>query len=42
MAEALKALGGLYTYEDFAEYESPLEEPISSTYRGYQIFTNRT
>jgi gamma-glutamyltranspeptidase / glutathione hydrolase len=42
MAEALKALGSLYSYEDFAEYESPLEEPVSTTYRGYEIFTNRT
>ena len=42
MSEALERLGGLYTYEDFAEYESPLEEPISITYRGYQVFTNRT
>ncbi len=42
MVQALQDLGGLYTYEDFAEYESPLEEPISITYRGYQIFTNRT
>jgi gamma-glutamyltranspeptidase/glutathione hydrolase len=42
MVQALRALGGLYTYEDFAEYESPLEEPISTTYRGYQLFTNRT
>ena len=42
MAEALERLGGFYTYEDFAEYESPLEEPISVSYRGYQIYTNRT
>lgn len=42
MVQALQALGGLYTYEDFAEYTSPLEEPISTTYRGYQLFTNRT
>jgi gamma-glutamyltranspeptidase/glutathione hydrolase len=42
MVQALQALGGLHTYEDFAEYESPLEEPISTTYRGYQLFTNRT
>ena len=42
MAEALRDLGGLHTLEDFAEYESPQEEPISITYRGYQIFTNRT
>ena len=42
MAQALHEMGGLYTYEDFAEFESPLEEPISTTYRGYQVFTNRT
>ncbi len=42
MVRALQALGGLYTYEDFAEYTSPLEEPLSTTYRGYELFTNRT
>lgn len=42
MVHALQKLGGLYTYEDFAEYSSPLEEPISTTYRGYEVFTNRT
>ncbi len=42
MVQSLQILGGLYTYEDFAEYESPLEEPISTTYRGYEVFTNRT
>ena len=42
MVQSLQNLGGLYTYEDFAEYESPMEEPISTKYRGYEIFTNRT
>ena len=42
MVSALADLGGLYTYEDFAEFESPAEEPISATYREYEIFTNRT
>ncbi len=42
MVTALKDLGGLYEMADFADYTSPLEEPISTTYRGYQIFTNRT
>ncbi len=42
MVSALEDLGGLYTFDDFAEYESPFEEPISTTYRGYEIFTNRT
>ena len=42
MAGALEDLGGLHTYDDFAEYESPFEEPLSVTYREYQIYTNRT
>jgi gamma-glutamyltranspeptidase/glutathione hydrolase len=42
MVQALHNLGGLYTYEDFAEYTSPLEAPLSTTYRGHQLFTNRT
>jgi gamma-glutamyltranspeptidase/glutathione hydrolase len=42
LAEALQRLGGLYTYDDLAEYQSPLEEPISTTYRGYQVFANGT
>ena len=42
MVAALSDLGALYTYDDFAEFESPSEEPISATYREYEIFTNRT
>lgn len=42
MVQALRDLGGLYTAEDFAEYTSPLEEPLSTIYRGYQIFTPGT
>lgn len=42
MVKALQDLGGLYDLADFAEYESPMEEPISVTYRGYQVFTNRS
>ncbi len=42
MVQALQALGGLYTEADFADYDSPLEDPIATTYRGYEIFTNRT
>ncbi|GIT14085.1 MAG: hypothetical protein CM1200mP35_09050 [Chloroflexota bacterium] len=42
MVEYLEHLGALYSYDDFAEYESPMEEPISITYKGYEIFTNRT
>jgi gamma-glutamyltranspeptidase/glutathione hydrolase len=42
MVQALQDLGGLYTLADFTEYDSPLEAPISTTYRGHEIFTNRT
>lgn len=42
MVKALQNLDGLYDYEDFAEYESPMEEPISLTYRGYQVYSNRS
>ena len=42
MVAALNDLGGLFALADFAEYESPFEEPISTTYRGYEIFTNQT
>ena len=42
MAKALQDMGGLFSVDDFADYTSPWEEPISTTYRGYEIFTNRT
>ena len=42
MVKALQDLGGLYRDDDFGDYRSPSEEPISATYRGYEIFTNRT
>ena len=42
MWEATRDLGGLYSFKDFAEFETPPEEPISTTYRGLEIFTNRT
>ena len=42
MVRSLKELGGLYELEDFAEYESPMEEPICVNYRGYQVYTNRS
>ena len=42
MVKALQDLGGLYSNDDFGDYISPWEEPVSTTYRGYEIFTNRT
>jgi gamma-glutamyltranspeptidase / glutathione hydrolase len=32
--------GGLFRYEDFAEYSSKIEVPVSTDYRGYQVFKN--
>ena len=32
--------GGLFRYEDFAEYTSKVETPVSIDYRGYQVFKN--
>jgi gamma-glutamyltranspeptidase/glutathione hydrolase len=35
-----EANGGLFRYEDFAEYTAEVEIPVSVNYRGYQIFKN--
>ena len=32
--------GGLFRYEDFAEYTAKLEEPVSTNYRGYTVYKN--
>jgi gamma-glutamyltranspeptidase / glutathione hydrolase len=32
--------GGLFRYEDFAEYTAKVEEPVSIDYHGYQIYKN--
>ena len=35
-----EANGGLFRYEDFAEYTAEVENPVSINYRGYQIYKN--
>jgi gamma-glutamyltranspeptidase/glutathione hydrolase len=35
-----EANGGLFRYEDFAEYTAKVETPVSINYRGYQIYKN--
>jgi gamma-glutamyltranspeptidase/glutathione hydrolase len=35
-----EANGGLFRYEDFAEYTAEIETPVSIDYRGYQIYKN--
>src|SRR5438128_12661916 len=32
--------GGLFRYEDFANYTAKVEEPVSIDFRGYQIYNN--
>ena len=40
MASFSEENGGLYRYEDFASYEAKVEEPVSTDYRGYQVYKN--
>lgn len=40
MAKFSEENGGLFRYEDFANYTAKVEEPISINYHGYQIYKN--
>ena len=40
MAAFSEANGGLFRYEDFAEYTARVETPVSTDYRGYQVYKN--
>ena len=40
MARFSEESGGLFRYEDFAEYTAKVEEPVSTTYRGYTVYKN--
>ena len=40
MAAFAEANGGLFRYEDFAEYTAKVEAPVSTDYRGYQVYKN--
>jgi gamma-glutamyltranspeptidase/glutathione hydrolase len=40
MAHFSEENGGLFRYEDFANYTAKLEEPVSIDYRGYTIYKN--
>lgn len=39
MVDYIQSLGGILTHEDFAQYTSVVREPISTTYRGYTVYT---
>src|SRR5438477_4532590 len=40
LASFSEANGGLFRYEDFAEYTAEIETPVSIDYRGYRIYKN--
>jgi gamma-glutamyltranspeptidase/glutathione hydrolase len=40
LATFSEANGGLFRYEDFAEYTAKVETPVSTNYRGYQVYKN--
>ena len=40
MAAFSGASGGLFRYDDFAEYTAEVETPVSIDYRGYQVYKN--
>ena len=40
MAEFSEKNGGLLRYEDFADYTVKVEEPVSVSYRGYEVYKN--
>src|ERR1700751_2288635 len=40
LASFSEANGGLFRYEDFAEYTAKVETPVSVNYRGYRVYKN--
>jgi gamma-glutamyltranspeptidase/glutathione hydrolase len=40
MAAFAEANGGLFRYDDFASYHAEIETPVSTNYRGYDIYKN--
>ena len=40
MAEFSEKNGGLFRYEDFANYTAKVETPVSTNYRGYDVYKN--
>jgi gamma-glutamyltranspeptidase / glutathione hydrolase len=40
MAAFSEANGGLFRYQDFADYTAEVETPVSTDYRGYRVYKN--
>ena len=42
MADFSEENGGLYRYEDFAGYSAQVETPVSTSYRGFEVYKNQS
>ena len=42
MAKFSEQNGGLFRYEDFANYTAKVETPVSTDYRGYRVYKNKS
>ena len=42
MARFSEGNGGLFRYEDFANYTAKVETPVSTDYRGYRVYKNKS
>ena len=42
MADFSEENGGLYRYEDFAGYSVQVEAPVSTNYRGFEVYKNQS
>jgi len=42
MAKFSEENGGLFRYEDFANYTAKVETPVSTDYRGYRVYKNKS
>ena len=42
MARFSEENGGLFRYEDFANYTAKVETPVSTDYRGYRVYKNKS
>ena len=42
MADFSEKNGGLYRYQDFAAYSAQVEAPVSTSYRGFEVYKNQS
>ncbi len=39
IVDAVRQAGGIFSLEDFAKYKAVIRQPVSTNYRGYQVFS---